>query len=181
MREETSVERTCSIDGCGRVGDDARGMCGMHAQRVRRYGDPNYVTSHEKFRENCRNGQPRLGLLKRDSYPKLNGRHEHRVVAERKLGRALLTGEIVHHKDGNRHNNAPENLEVITQAQHIREHRQEMLLAQRVKASKLTPESVAKIRQLLKSGRSQREIGATFGVSQATISGIQRGRTWRDA
>jgi len=37
---------------------------------------------------------------------------EHRLVMERLLGRALQPGENVHHKDGNRQNNTPENLEL---------------------------------------------------------------------
>jgi hypothetical protein len=56
------------------------------------------------------------------SYRKRGGRHEHRAVAEAMLGRPLRPGEIVHHKDGDRLNNAPENLEVITQGAHIRHH-----------------------------------------------------------
>lgn len=56
------------------------------------------------------------------TYRKLNGRHEHRVVAEQELGRPLRPGEVVHHKDGNKLNNAPENLVVMTQAEHMREH-----------------------------------------------------------
>lgn len=55
-------------------------------------------------------------------YVKENGRHQHRVVAEHILGRPLRRGEIVHHKDGNKKNNSPENLEVMTQGQHMREH-----------------------------------------------------------
>ena len=55
-------------------------------------------------------------------YVKLNGRHEYRVMAERMLGRALLPGEIVHHKDGNKKNNSPDNLEVMTQGRHMQEH-----------------------------------------------------------
>ena len=56
------------------------------------------------------------------SYQKLMGRHEHRLVAESRLGRSLLKGEIVHHADGNKRNNDPGNLEVITQAEHMRRH-----------------------------------------------------------
>lgn len=55
-------------------------------------------------------------------YTKVNGVHRHRLVAEEKLGRKLLPGEIVHHKDGNKRNDDPENLEVMTQSEHIREH-----------------------------------------------------------
>lgn len=56
------------------------------------------------------------------SYRKRNGRHEHRIVAEQKIGRPLNPGEIVHHIDGNILNNQPENLEVMTQAEHMRRH-----------------------------------------------------------
>lgn len=52
--------------------------------------------------------------------------YEHRLVAELVvIGRRLRPGEIVHHIDGNKANNAPENLEVVADvAHHSREHRQ---------------------------------------------------------
>lgn len=62
-----------------------------------------------------------------DSYVKIGARHEHRIVAERVLGRALLPNEVVHHKDDNKHNNDPVNLAVFpTQAHHARCHFGEM-------------------------------------------------------
>ncbi len=39
---------------------------------------------------------------------------EHRLVVEQVLGRYLLPTEVVHHIDGNRQNNTPENLEVYS-------------------------------------------------------------------
>lgn len=50
--------------------------------------------------------------------------YEHRVVAEQKIGRRLLPQEQVHHKDQDRQNNHPDNLEVKRDAAHHRlEHR----------------------------------------------------------
>ena len=57
------------------------------------------------------------------TYRKLLGRHEHRRVAEDILGRPLRKGEIVHHIDGNKLNNSPDNLEILpSQAAHARLH-----------------------------------------------------------
>lgn len=51
------------------------------------------------------------------------GRHEHRVVAEQKIGRPLKPGEVVHHIDGNKMNNSPENLMVLANtAEHNKLH-----------------------------------------------------------
>lgn len=50
--------------------------------------------------------------------------YEHRLVAESKLGRRLLPGEQVHHIDGRKDNNHPDNLEVMASAvHHNAEHR----------------------------------------------------------
>jgi len=49
-------------------------------------------------------------------------RSVHRVVMEAHIGRRLLRNEVVHHKDHNRQNNAIENLEIMTRAEHARHH-----------------------------------------------------------
>ena len=56
-------------------------------------------------------------------YIKINGKHEHRILAEQLLGRLLLPGEVVHHKDGNKQNNAPDNIEIFkNQSEHCSYH-----------------------------------------------------------
>jgi hypothetical protein len=56
--------------------------------------------------------------------------YEHRAAAERILGRPLRRGEVVHHLDGDRHNNVPSNLRVLPdQAAHLRQHHLERRLA----------------------------------------------------
>jgi hypothetical protein len=64
-------------------------------------------------------------LIYRPDHPHANNHgqvREHRLVAERTLGRYLTPTEVVHHKDDDPSNNAPENLVVYeTNGQHLAE------------------------------------------------------------
>lgn len=71
------------------------------------------------------NGYPIVYMPDRDDTIGTSGCvYEHILVAESILGRRLLSGETVHHKDRNRANNSPENLMVFkTNADHVRFHK----------------------------------------------------------
>lgn len=49
---------------------------------------------------------------------------EHRIVAARAIGRQLTDTEIVHHVNGDEADNRPENLQVMSQSEHMRLHNQ---------------------------------------------------------
>jgi hypothetical protein len=47
---------------------------------------------------------------------------EHRLVVESLIGRILKDSEIVHHKDENTLNNSPDNLELMSNSDHMKYH-----------------------------------------------------------
>lgn len=107
--------KTCTLEICNKK-HKSRGYCERHYRNFLKYGDPEAVpfrVSREKgYREKTSNGYIRVyGYT---DHPKNDkGRvYEHVLVMEEQLGRYLLPGENVHHKNGDRTNNAPENLEL---------------------------------------------------------------------
>ena len=123
----TKEKVKCSIDGCfSNTSKGGHGMCGKHAQRVRRYGDSSFVTTEEERRERSREAQLRKPHeLKKTTYKKFLGKHEHRVIAEKKYGREIKQYEVVHHVDGDRHNNSENNLVIMSREEHTRLHSSE--------------------------------------------------------
>lgn len=94
----------CSVEGCKRkyVGG---GYCSMHASRVRNTGAPGPVDSYPP---------KMLGPHEYVFITNPGGRQvmEHRHVMSLMIGRPLRGKENVHHLNGDKHDNRPENLEL---------------------------------------------------------------------
>ena len=94
-------------------------------------------------------------------------------------------GLCLNHKNGQRHDNRPENLEIVTHrgntAHAISTLKRHGALDQRGEKNhraKLTAEQVADIRQRRKLGETLVSIGARYNVTMQTVSKIARGDRW---
>ena len=93
----------------------ARKMCNVHYRRMLRHGDPTKLIISR--------GYP---TARPDGYfvRRINGKtlRVHRLIMEQQLGRELLPSEIIHHKNGNRQDNSIDNLQILTQQEHLKLH-----------------------------------------------------------
>ncbi len=117
----------------------------------------------------------------------------HILLAESILGRSLKENEVVHHINGDKRDNRPENLQVLDRGEHTALHKQgvtvsgeslaKMSAAQKGRRStqrKLTEEQVQDIAASLTKGATLIELADEYGVSRKSIAAISEGKSYRD-
>ena len=119
--ERQKGPQACIVDDCERPRDRAGGYCSTHGARVAKHGDPNVITPQRRGADHPRWRGGRH--VTRDGYVKVTDPEtgarlfEHQLVMKQVLGRDLVPGENVHHKNGVRDDNRPENLELWVTSQ----------------------------------------------------------------
>lgn len=104
----------CSAEGCNRAAFfQSRTYCKKHRDRIVRHGDPHVLMMAERG----------AGFINKNGYRVIGGAGdhpnatdgkimEHRLIMSKMLSRPLMKGETVHHRNGIRDDNRPENLEL---------------------------------------------------------------------
>ncbi len=114
-------------------------------------------------------------------------RDEHRLVMESIIGRKLTFNEVVHHKNEDKSDNDPGNLEVEFRANHSRKHMKKYsqsptfhLRKYSIAMRKLTDDQVRQIRLLKQLGYGSKKLSRMFGVSRHSIKDLLTGKTYKD-
>ena len=182
-------ERKCSIEGCEGK-HYARGWCGMHYERWRKHGDPEFTKTAPtgeplKFLQDLIDN-PRSGCViwpygkYTNGYGKLlyegRGQNAHRISL------ILATGKdpkdlVAAHSCRNRDCVNPSCLSWETEVENQRDRLRDGTDSRGEKQwlSKLTEDQVLAI---YRDPRTQQAIAEKYGVSQGTVSAIKNGYNW---
>jgi hypothetical protein len=112
-------KRLCSIVGCHRR-HKARALCELHLSRLERTGDTGTCDPRKRPDGTGTISKQGYHYIYKPEHPNAHKNGQlavHHLVMSQTLRRPLRKGENVHHKNGNRSDNCPANLELWTKVQ----------------------------------------------------------------
>ena len=99
-----------------------------------------------------------------------NGELQHRIIAK------VSRGQEVHHRDGNKTNNDPDNLLILSKKDHRRIHGSGELSP----VAKYSNQDIQDMIQARDAGESLKNIRVKFGISRAHLFKILKGQVRKD-
>ncbi len=137
--------------------------------RLARRSNSIYAVPRRRTETVCKNGYLKVQAM-------FDGRqfsaYAHRLVWLHFNG-AVPADRILNHKNGDKGDNRPGNLELVTYSGNLN-HARHVLKTNR----KLTDEDIRAIRARGKAGEDRGEIAGQFGINRATVNSILRGAVW---
>lgn len=110
-------------------------------------------------------------------------KYVHRLILEEHLGIKLEPNEDTHHKDENKRNNEPSNLEVRGHQDHARHHVSDKFqydtTGSKNGMSKLNEEKVKEILTKVHNKSDIQNVANEYNVHYVTIWDIWKGRSWK--
>ena len=122
MRRTEEQRKRMSVAQKGRVVSVETGRKISLAKKLNKHRSPNW---HGGKRTGRHDGYVQIYYPEHPNSTKEGYVMEHRLALEGKIGRLLETGEVAHHINGNRSDNRPENITLMTFKDHSRYHMKE--------------------------------------------------------
>jgi len=140
--------------------------CGVDDKTVRNWMEKHDIEAREPGHNNCRTG---IAIQSNDGYRRWNestlGKHlsVHRLLAVAEYGFDAVCDMHVHHKNGIRWDNRPDNIELMTPSEHASLHRQQEVSDTRYRDAEWLH------KQYHEKELTQKEIADKCGVHDTTV------------